>query len=55
MQFESTLKFAEFLDNQDPLYSLKNKFYFPSSNPIYLCGHSLGLQPKQTYVNYRSS
>ena len=49
MQFESTLKFAEFLDNQDPLYSLKNKFYFPSSNPIYFCGHSLGLQPKQTY------
>ena len=51
MQFESTLKYAEYLDNQDPLYSLKNKFYFPSSNPIYLCGHSLGLQPKQTY-NY---
>ena len=49
MQFESTLEYAEHLDNQDPLYTLKDKFHFPSSNPIYFCGHSLGLQPIQTY------
>ena len=34
------------LDNNDQLRLLKEKFYSPSSNPIYLCGHSLGLQPK---------
>ena len=26
MQFESTLEYAEHLDNQDPLYTLKDKF-----------------------------
>ena len=34
------------LDSKDQLKSLKENFHFPSSNPIYLCGHSLGLQPK---------
>ena len=28
MQFESTLEYAEHLDNQDPLYTLKDKFHF---------------------------
>ena len=34
------------LDDNDPLKSLKESFHSPLSNPIYLCGHSLGLQPK---------
>ena len=34
------------LDDHDNLKSLKENFNFPLSNPIYLCGHSLGLQPK---------
>ena len=46
MNFESSKTFANELDNNDKLSSLKEKFNFPVSNPIYLCGHSLGLQPK---------
>ena len=34
------------LDSNDQLKLLKENFHFPLSNPIYLCGHSLGLQPK---------
>ena len=41
------------LDNNDKLTSFKNHFHLPESNPIYLCGHSLGLQPKnaQFFIN----
>ena len=46
MNFESSKSFANELDKNDVLGSLKEKFNFPISNPIYLCGHSLGLQPK---------
>lgn len=46
MKFKYSDIHANELDNQDSLKSLKEHFYFPSSNPIYLCGHSLGLQPK---------
>lgn len=48
MKFEPSSAFSDKLDNNDPLNSLKDKFNFPVSNPIYLCGHSLGLQPKST-------
>ena len=48
MKFEPSSPFSDKLDNNDPLNSLKDKFNFPVSNPIYLCGHSLGLQPKST-------
>ena len=34
------------LDKKDPLKDFRNSFNFPESQPIYLCGHSLGLQPK---------
>jgi len=41
---------AQALDIADPLARLRSKFHIPittSDNPqIYLCGHSLGLQPK---------
>ena len=34
------------LDKKDPLKDFRNSFNFPESQPVYLCGHSLGLQPK---------
>lgn len=44
------------LDNTDPLNKFRDKFYFPTfnnTNKIYLCGNSLGLQPKTSlkYIN----
>jgi len=51
--------FADFMDNEDPLRRLRDKFQFPTlgsipcettgdqdSPCIYLCGNSLGLKPK---------
>jgi len=46
MDFQSDKIFSEKLDTHDSLSSLKEKFIFPKTNPIYFCGHSLGLQPK---------
>ncbi|EDM38260.1 kynureninase [Pedobacter sp. BAL39] len=49
MNFENTLAFAQGLDQADPLRDLRNEFLFPQQNGkpfIYLCGNSLGLQPK---------
>jgi len=46
MNFKSSDIFANELDDNDALSILKEKFNFPLSKPIYLCGHSLGLQPK---------
>lgn len=49
MNFENTLAFAQGLDQADPLSDLRNDFLFPQQNGspfIYLCGNSLGLQPK---------
>jgi kynureninase len=48
--FEATPAFASKLDAQDPLASYRQRFFLPR-NPqgeecLYLCGHSLGLQPK---------
>lgn len=39
--------FAIEMDNTDPLKKFRDKFYIPE-NTIYLCGNSLGLQPKST-------
>jgi len=51
-QFDITLKYAEQLDIDDPLKLVREKFHIPTNNTqqdlIYLCGHSLGLQPKAT-------
>jgi kynureninase len=49
MTFENTLSFAQQCDAKDPLRELRNEFLFPvqNGNPfIYLCGNSLGLQPR---------
>ena len=52
----NSLEYAKSLDNQDSLSELKNLFHIPKKNNTdftYLCGHSLGLQPKDTskFVN----
>ncbi len=49
MNFENNLAFAQRLDQADPLSSFRHDFLFPQQNGkpfIYLCGNSLGLQPK---------
>ncbi|RMG09290.1 MAG: kynureninase [Acidobacteria bacterium] len=50
MNFEASAKFAQQLDEQDPLKEFRNKFYIPKGpngkEAIYFCGNSLGLQPK---------
>lgn len=43
------MEYAQHLDTLDPLRSWQSSFYFPQfqgQNCIYLCGNSLGLQPK---------
>lgn len=50
--FENSLEFAKKQDASDPLASFRKKFHIPKNstgeNLIYLCGNSLGLQPKIT-------
>ncbi|GEP90293.1 Kynureninase [Chitinophaga terrae (ex Kim and Jung 2007)] len=49
MNFENNLAFARSLDQHDPLHHLREEFLFPQQHGepfIYLCGNSLGLQPK---------
>lgn len=50
MIYEDSLDFAESLDREDPLASFRQQFNFPREknglSPVYLCGNSLGLQPK---------
>ena len=43
----NSLDYAISLDNQDNLSDAKKLFHIPK-NSTYLCGHSLGLQPKKT-------
>jgi kynureninase len=49
--YETGAAFAARMDADDPLASFRNRFLFPKSagcqECIYLCGHSLGLQPKK--------
>lgn len=55
--FKATLDFAKSLDQKDTLKHLRNQFHIPKDNNgkdwIYMCGNSLGLQPKTTkqYIN----
>ena len=55
--YKSGLDFAKELDQKDPLKSFRNKFLIPKDKEgnelVYLCGNSLGLQPKITkdYIN----
>ncbi|MCE7733717.1 MAG: kynureninase [Candidatus Heimdallarchaeota archaeon] len=50
MNFEATIEFANKMDEEDQLKEFRNKFFIPKkkdgSDSIYLCGNSLGLQPK---------
>ena len=50
--FENTLAFAQQQDQKDSLNLYREKFLIPTNNKgeemIYLCGNSLGLQPKKT-------
>ena len=42
-----SLEYAKSLDSQDNLSHVRRYFHIPK-NSIYLCGHSLGLQPRKT-------
>jgi kynureninase len=47
--YENTLNFAQNIDNQDSLKKFRDYFFIPqhqNKDVIYLCGNSLGLQPK---------
>jgi kynureninase len=49
MIYQDTLEFANQLDQQDLLKSFRNEFLIPKHNrhnAVYLCGNSLGLQPR---------
>lgn len=52
MKFKNTLSFASNLDVKDKLKKYRSQFYLPiqknGNEHIYLCGNSLGLQPKIT-------
>jgi len=51
MVFQNTQAFADEMDRKDELSLFRQQFLFPSVNgeeAIYLCGNSLGLQPKKT-------
>lgn len=51
MDFQNNLAFAESMDQQDPLRKLREEFIVPQQGNelvIYMCGNSLGLQPKVT-------
>lgn len=48
-QYEYTEEYAQNMDRNDPLKSFKERFLYPKVDgrpAIYLCGNSLGLQPK---------
>jgi kynureninase len=50
MAFQPTESFALELDHRDPLAAYRSRFHIPrrpdGSDSVYLCGNSLGLQPK---------
>ena len=48
-QFQASEDFAIAMDERDPLKNYRDRFLIPktsSGDCVYLCGHSLGLQPK---------
>ena len=53
--FENNRDFAARLDREDPVSRFRQEFNFPldrnGRRPVYLCGNSLGLQPR-TAVDY---
>lgn len=55
MTFDNSKEYAESLDKLDPIGTLRSEFLIPKDNQgndwVYLCGNSLGLQPKQAKDN----
>lgn len=50
MQFENTLAYAQQLDKEDSLSKFRDEFHLLQKDgkpAVYLCGNSLGLQPKK--------
>ena len=51
MNYKSTIEFANELDAKDELSKYRNEFHIPlqknGDEQIYMCGNSLGLQPKR--------
>ena len=51
-EFKATLEYAKLLDKEDKISHLRNDFHIPKDHNdnewIYMCGNSLGLQPKLT-------
>ena len=49
-RFQSSEEFAAAMDANDPLAQFRGRFHIPKTKTgadcVYLCGHSLGLQPK---------
>ena len=54
MNYKKTAEFASQLDKEDQLSSYRDEFHIPKDENgnelIYLCGNSLGLQPKRTSI-----
>jgi len=50
-QFDASATFAAEMDARDPLAHFRQQFHIPAApdggESVYLCGHSLGLQPKR--------
>jgi len=53
LEFQASEEFANAMDERDPLKEFRQRFLFPGfagtmagADCVYLCGHSLGLQPK---------
>ncbi len=58
--YQNTLAFAQKQDQDDELKAFRAEFLIPKHDGkeiIYLCGNSLGLQPKNTrqYINEQLS
>ena len=51
-RYRSGVEFAHEMDASDPLAHFRQRFFFPKTSSgedcIYLCGHSLGLQPRSS-------
>ena len=53
MQFQNNIDFAREMDTKDSLAKFRDQFYIPQKEGkpmVYLCGNSLGLQPKNARV-----
>lgn len=50
MKYRASREFAQLMDLNDPLREARARFYIPGGQQrkesVYLCGHSLGLQPR---------